>query len=322
MSKKVLHFRLDAPQYSSEFMRRGFIEAGYEYHGINWQQVKFDVGILGFQARAIAAAEQVQPDLIFIHIQSPGVLDIETCQSLTAIGFTCMYSFDVREDVAWMKELEPYLNMILVADQETANAFSRKGYVLQSSADIGLYYPITPRREYKHDISFIGSNYVNTNLNFPLSQERFDMAMGLKKEYGNNFLCKGMNWEVSEYIPPAKELEIYNASKIAISHNNFFRSNYTSDRFYRILACGCFCLTQYFPGIENMFERGIHLDWWHDFDELKDKINYYISKDVIRERIAKQGHEHFLKNHTWVSRVKELESLIELSKSETYGATA
>ena len=69
MNKKVLHFRLDAPQYSSEFMRRGFIEAGYEYHGINWQQVKFDVGILGFQARAIEAAKQIEPDLIFLHIQ-------------------------------------------------------------------------------------------------------------------------------------------------------------------------------------------------------------------------------------------------------------
>ncbi len=369
MSKKVLHFRLDAPQYSSEFMRRGFIEAGYEYHGINWQQVKFDEGILGFQARAIQAANEIQPDLIFIHIQSPGVLDIETCQELSTIGFTCLYTFDVRDDVAWMKELEPYLNMILVADGETVKEFPiDKSFVLQSSCDMGMYYSINhcnvdelsfdefkkefgkilskeglnevsllnqkarnastiqvgrlSEKIYTKDICFIGSNYVNTNLNFPLAEERFNMVTELKKEYGDRFLYKGMNWSTSEYVSPAKELEIYNTSKIAICHNNFYREGYSSDRIWRILACGCFSLTKYFPGIEGMFEVGKHLDWWRTIDELKLKINYYISNDEARARIADAGHRHFLMNHTWMDRVIELEQLIKKSKSETYGAAA
>lgn len=338
MSKKVLHFRLDAPQYSSEFMRRGFIEAGYEYHGINWQQVKFNEGVLGFQARAIQAAKEIEPDLIFIHIQSGDILDIETCQELTSIGFTILYTFDVRESVSWMKELEPYLNMILVADGETANQFpAGKSYVLQSSCDTIMYSPV--REDYwldrndntmhllkssraKYDICFIGSNYVNTNLNFPLADERFNMVTELKKEYGDQFLYKGMNWSTSEYVPPAKEREMYNSSKIAISHNNFYREKYTSDRLFRILSCGCFCLTKYFPGIENIFEPGIHLDWWRTIDELKLKINYYISNDEARERIAQSGHKYFLENHTWVSRVKEMEQLIGKSKSENYESTA
>lgn len=334
MSKKVLHFRLDAPQYSSEFMRRGFIEAGYEYHGMNWQQVKFDEGVLGFQARAIQAAKEIEPDIIFIHIQSGDILDIETCQELTAVGFTILYTFDVREDIAWMKELAPYLNMILVADGETAKEFpAGKSFVLQSSCDMEMYKPeFVPLPEYpskmfytkilyNYDIAFIGSNYVNTNLNFPLADERFQMVTELKKEYGDTrydrFLYKGMNWSTSEYVPPAKERSIYNASKIAICHNNFYRDRYSSDRLWRIIACGCFCLTKYFPGIETIFEAGTHLDWWHTIDELKLKINQYISNDEKREAIARAGSEYVRSSHNWAARVKEIEYLMGKSKRLT-----
>jgi len=322
MSKKVLHFRLDAPQYSSEFMRRGFIEAGYEYHGINWQQIKFDEGVFGFQARAIEAAKQIEPDLIFIHIQSPEIIDPETCKELSDIGFTILFSFDVRDDIAWMKDLEPYLNMILVADGETTKQFpAGKSYVLQSSCDMDMYYPVIKEfnqgiyRRFSYDISFIGSNYVNTNLNFPLAQERYDVMMELKNEYGDRFSCRGMNWANSEYIPPAKEREIYNASKIAICHNNFYREGYTSDRIWRIMACGCFCLTKYFPGIEHIFERGKHLDWWSDINELKLKINHYLNNVEYIQNISMEGYEFVRKNHNWKSRVKEIENLI----NKTYG---
>ena len=76
--------------------------------------------------------------------------------------------------------------------------------------------------------------------------------------------------------------------------------------------CGALCLTKYFKGIEKMFTRGLHLDWWNTFDELKEKIAYYLSNLGNAALIGGAvGIQHVLDNHTWSSRVKEMMAFIE-----------
>lgn len=317
--KKVLHIRLDAPTYSSDGIKKGFVENGYEYYGINWQQVRFDEGILGLQSRIILAAKNIEPDLIFLHIQNPGVIDIETCQELTQLGLTVLYTFDVREDIKWMQELAPYLDLILFADMVSVENCKQIGIfnvdVLQSSCDMDFYQPITPHIKYDAEIVFIGSNYLNTNLNFPLAQERLDMVNFLKKEYGDRFMVKGLNWldgdkPHSEMINPLQERDIYCSAKIAICHNNFDRPFYTSDRLWRSMACGCFTLTKYFKGAELIFAQGHHLNWWRNFDDLKNKIDNHLSLSIDREKIARSGQEYVRTAHTWKRRIQEMQTII------------
>ena len=61
------------------------------------------------------------------------------------------------------------------------------------------------------------------------------------------------------------------------------------------MGCGTLCLSYKYPGIEKEYKIGKHLDVWEDFDDLKDKIKYYLKNDYLRDKIAKAGCEYVAK---------------------------
>lgn len=147
--RSVLHVGLDAVSHSKEGLRKGFLAAGFtEYHFFNWQTVQLNEGILGCQARMIQAAKNILPDLIFIQIQLPGILDEETVTELSKCGFAVNYTFDVRdaERTEWMYELAPYFGLTLFACKEDADEARRRGINnvgnIHSSCDPDLYRPL------------------------------------------------------------------------------------------------------------------------------------------------------------------------------------
>ena len=328
--RSILHIGIDAPSHSPKGIEKGFRQAGFtKYDFFSWQAVRFSEGILGTQSRMIAAAQSVRPDIIFCQFQNSDICDEETAIELSKCGFTVNYSFDVRslELTEWMYDLAPHFGLTLFACQEDVDEANRRGIynvgVLQSSVDFDNYNHFDVRNN-PHlydgslgDIVFIGNNYQGTSLPFELATERYNMVLQLNHEFnqeGERFKAYGQNWE-QKYGSPAvhiqDEVKIYNNAKIAISQNNYDRELYTSDRIWRIMATGIFCLTKYFYGIEAMFERGVHLDWWHDLNELKFKIFNYLRDSEEREAIAKTGMLMVRENHAWVNRVREMLRMID-----------
>jgi spore maturation protein CgeB len=59
--------------------------------------------------------------------------------------------------------------------------------------------------------------------------------------------------------------------------------------------CGGFVLSEYVPGMENLFEIGVEMDIFRDKEELAEKVKYYLSHDEERESAAKRGMERALK---------------------------
>jgi spore maturation protein CgeB len=78
---------------------------------------------------------------------------------------------------------------------------------------------------------------------------------------------------------------------------------YTSNRLYNILASGGFCLTLWFPGIEDLFENKKHLVWFKTPEEAVKLARYYMEHPLEREKIAKQGHKEYLSKHTAQKRL-------------------
>jgi len=66
---------------------------------------------------------------------------------------------------------------------------------------------------------------------------------------------------------------------------------YASDRACNFMSSGTFVLHEHFPGIEKLFRRGHHLDWFEDFDELVEKIKYYSANPEERAKIAAFGQQ-------------------------------
>lgn len=62
-------------------------------------------------------------------------------------------------------------------------------------------------------------------------------------------------------------------------------------RVFDILGAGGFCLTNYQDGIREHFEDGKDLVVFTDREDMMEKIQYYLSHEEERKKIAMQGHE-------------------------------
>lgn len=71
-------------------------------------------------------------------------------------------------------------------------------------------------------------------------------------------------------------------------------------RFWEIPAIGSFMLSQKLNiVIPNDFKDGVNIiNFEDDFNDLYDKIDYYLKNDIEREKIALSGFQHLCKYHT------------------------
>lgn len=315
--KRILHVALVGPSYSAAGLMKGFLGAGFsEYFMFDYWLKIYEFGKEKMREMLIQEAERLKPDMIFCQIQSSDILDVDTFKALAKISFVVNYTFDIRsnEHTQWLYDLVPEVGLVCFSNQYDVDECNRRGYqnamVLQSAADVDVYKPARHERISQQDgIVFVGNNFLNTMMPFPKSKERSDMVEMLLAEWGTYFKVYGMGW-YGKVVNPKEEVEVYQNSFIAINQNNFRAPGYTSDRLWRILSTGCFCLTEYFEGIEKMFTNGEELVWWKSLGELKALIGYYIANADISFKIATNGMSAILTRHTWKNRIEEMITFI------------
>lgn len=262
-----------------------------------------------FNKDLLALYNEHKPDLIFLQIQTPGVIEINTVRQMSN-AFIVNWTGDVRYPLPrWYIDIGRYIDLTLFSNMNDvleARRFGIKSEYLQ----IGLEHnTFTPNGEVRNeaDIIFMGNNVGH----FPLSAYRVQMVSRLAKRYPN-FKCYGTSWPNWSHEPQQKEeCKIYRGGKIGINLSHFNYDRYSSDRIHRLMGSGIMCLSHNYPGIELEYEIGKHLDVWNDFDELEQKIDYYLANETERKRIAKAGCDHVHKNHTWSNRIKELSEMIK-----------
>ena len=254
-------------------------------------------------------------DVIFFQVQTDGVLDIEVIRRLKDRGCK-MFNFtgDVRSEIPMFYfNMAPFVTT-LFTNKTQADILAKAGFdanYFQIGYKDHIYTPdaSTPC-EYSSEIVFMGNNY---NGLFELSGFRFDMVMWLKNVYGDRFRVfgSGLPDAVSLNTDQYKEAQVYRNCKIAINCSHFNMTMYSSDRLFRILVSGAFCLSHRFDGIYAMgFIEGIHLRTWQTFDHLKELIDYYLVHEEKRKEIAHNGHELCIKEYTWMNRMGQLKQLL------------
>lgn len=319
--RTVLHVALNAPGgYTNKPFIQAFIDNGFHsYWSFDLQLEMFTYGKEEMRKRLLAEAEKLKPDLVFMQVQNSEMLDLDTVKKLGSISFVVNYTFDMRskEQTEWLYAWAPFVGLICVSNLWDIDEFRNRGFenamCLQSSCDMEMYAPALSAPE-KKGIAFIGGNYEHSNYEFPMAKERKEMVELLKDRYKEQFSVYGMGWPGSNptFLPNVEtDAQIYRRSLIAISHNHFLASLYTSDRIWRIMASGCFCLTKYFQRAETMFTCKEHIDWWTTFDELTDKIDHYLQAPFHALQIGERGMNHVRKNHTWSNRIEEMLAFIK-----------
>lgn len=314
--KRILHIALVSPQYSATGLMKGFLGSGFsEYFMFDYWLKTYEFGREVMQKMLIQEAERLKPDMIFCQIQNSEVLNVDTFTAISKISFVVIFTCDIRskEQTQWLYDLAGIVGLICFSNMDDVEQTRRMGFkntmCLQSSVDIDVYKsPEVSARD--NAAVFIGNNTLNTQHGFPKAKERKEMVDFIRLKFPAHFDVYGIGWH-SDFLSPMQEVNEYQSSAIGICHNQFEAQMYTSDRIWRLMSCGCFCLTQYFPGIHLMFTKGLHLDWWQNFDELEEKLNYYLSYPEQARIIAKNGMNHVRLNHNWSVRISTMLDFIK-----------
>ena len=81
-------------------------------------------------------------------------------------------------------------------------------------------------------------------------------------------------------------------------------------RVFDIMASGGFCISNYQEEIDDLFTVGKDIECYRSVDELLDKVNYYLTHDNERLRIAINGYKCVAENHTLNHRISEMFNIV------------
>jgi len=74
-------------------------------------------------------------------------------------------------------------------------------------------------------------------------------------------------------------------------------------RTFEIAGIGGFQMIQWRAGLSNLFDDGKELVAFKNFEELKEKIKYYLGNEAIRNKIANAGQKRAYNSHTYQHRL-------------------
>lgn len=262
-----------------------------------------------FDAILLKTFNEFKPDIVFMHLQRPGIISHTALAAMNKKAKLVNWCGDVREELpAHYIDLGDHIDLTLFTNVEDVEKLRKEGVkadFLQVGFDSLNFNPEGPVGVYP-EIIFMGSNY---HCQYPLSSYRESMVRTLKSVFGDKFGVYGANWgnqmQNGQKIANGlitnfgEEGLAYRSCKIAISLSHFERSKYASDRLFRILGTGAFCLTHVYPELEEDFDIGLDLDVFTSIDELINKIKFYLENEELRKNIAREGCRRARQNFTW-----------------------
>ncbi|MDA9296044.1 glycosyltransferase [Burkholderiales bacterium] len=297
-----------------------------------WQRIqnKFIIGptLGGLNADLINAAVQFIPKLIFIyrgtHITPQTVTEIkQRLPDCVVYGYNNDDPFaDGHPPWLWRHFLKSVPKYDLVFAYRKHNI---QEYYAYGAKRVELLMPWFIKEKDKQKIQ----DQLNINkydVIFVGHYERDDRIDYLRKIGKSHFIFGlfGPDWDrapkfdwLSKYQPvlPVRGhlySETIRSANIALSFlSKLNRDTYTR-RCFEIPAMGVFMLCQYSDDLACLFEDGIDAVFFHNPDDMMEKIEYYTQHDKLREKIATSGMNRVIRDkHDVISRMDYVQSFIE-----------
>lgn len=159
-----------------------------------------------------------------------------------------------------------------------------------------------------HDIVFLATGYSKARQELGKNLRSLGVDLGLYGAGWPDGWSKGQC--MYDFITACK---IYRGGKISIGDSQWPETGFVSNRVFQALAAGGSALAhQWFKDMEKLgLEDGKTCIIWREFDELKEKIDYYLHHEDERNAIAVAGEELALNKHSFEARVRELFTMLE-----------
>lgn len=292
---RLLHMGLFSKHEPQMGLRNALKKISTGYFEFSWVQRP---------RQAAAQLEQLikkhKPDTVFMQIQTPGIITASLLKKYPNISFF-NFNGDVRPEIPkWHFEVAPYcVNLFTNTDwvKEVPGA-----KYMQVSCDMNIYKP-TGKAALVNDVVFLGNNHGSQ---FPLSAMREEMGKRFRDKSWFQLFGRGWGGNVGDLnYKQQQEAEVYRGAKIGINLSHMDLGSYTSDRMFRIMACGTMCLAYRHKDIEKEFIIGKHIDVWSDLDELESKIEHYLRSDATSV-IAANGCKLVHEKYNWIERLRPI----------------
>jgi hypothetical protein len=274
-------------------------------------------------AELVAKCHGMGPDsLCFLQIQTRGVIAPSTLRQIR--GFKFVWCGDLRDQLpVHAKELAPYVDLTTMSncrDVESLRRMRYKADFLQVGFSTDVFTPDGPTRDGTPEIVAMMNHYTT----FPRSAFRAETVAKLRERYGDRFAVYGKGWpHGAMWLTEAEEAAAYRTCKIAIGVENFHQTpGFMSDRSLRAVGSGAFYMPHKFAAFDEHFAEGVEAVSWLDFEDLFQKVDYYLEHDEERQLIASTGCCECHVKHGWDSRMLDLQALVSKYQGKPAPAVA
>jgi spore maturation protein CgeB len=266
-------------------------------------------------------------DLVIVGSYVPEGVAVGDWVVQTAQGVKAFYDIDTPVTLAKLARHDyEYLHPRLIPQYDLYLSFtggptlnlleteygSPRARPLYCSFDPALYYP--EPQPARWDLGYLGT--YSDDRQPPLEQLMLDAA---RQWPAGRFVVAGpqypatvqwpANTEHMQHLPPAAHRAFYNQQRFAqnITRADMIRAGYSpSVRLFEAAACGTPIISDYWPGLDSLFEFGTEILVAHS---AADTLRYLRElPEAERRAIGERARQKVLAHHTAAHRAQELES--------------
>lgn len=267
--------------------------------------------------------DEYQPDIVFSYngtILLDERLDYFRQKSKVVLW---MYDSVQRPDRARCEKHINHADAVFCFEERDVEYYAKQGkkaYFLPLACDTTVYYPIENQNK-NIDILYVATLYTSQKRmhliksvvnHFPTAKilvygwYKPFVKMPLKclfREKRNIF--KNVN------IPPAKVNELFGRTKIALNIHHEQTFHGANQRLFEACGSKVYQICDANPYIESLFPNG-EVGLYHNEEELLSLLTWALDKDNSqeRDRRAEAAYNIIIENHTFLSRVKEILTVI------------
>lgn len=267
----------------------------------------------------LARCEEHKPDLLIALAQAP--INQKCLETLRANGLkTAFWFVENYRHLNYWRDIFPHYDYLFVIQKgefmKHIKETMRKPvhYLpLAASPDIHRTLELTEDeiKEYGSDVSFVGAGYKNRR-EFFTGLIDYDLKIWGNEWDLNSPLGRFIQRE-GRRVSTEDIVKIFNASKINLNlHSSAVHSgvdpfgDFINPRTFEIAASKAFQLVDMREPLSEFFNIGKEIETFKSLNELRKKIDYYLSHPEERVEIAEAGYRRVLKDHTYEVRLEEM----------------
>jgi spore maturation protein CgeB len=233
-----------------------------------------------------------------------------------------MWAYDSAQHVSRIKKIVNDYNFVYFYEPNDLSLFPNLANTrfLPMAYDPRYYYPIHSDEANLVDICFVGS--------FGDYPTRRETILRLARKFPNLVLevSSGPRWKYSPFriqdrlrfggrsnlrferrsLPHDEINRIYNRARICLNIHHAQSTKAVNPRTFEILGSGGFLMTdRRMEGLSD-FEIGRDYELYSSYDELFEKVTYYLQNPEVRKLISISGYERVRQNHTYQCRAMSI----------------